>query len=187
MLVIALGIAALVCSVLIALLSLAGGYPNIHKLLIRLCFPPSKFFTNAIKAIEKLEALEEEGTDPEGEKFRFGTVKQGDKGFDQLAEVLRKNRVLKGEVQEIKLIEEKSGIGTESTVFGPTSPEIVRFLVLIRNGKNEVLQQTPFDPTKSTRELQDWAETIVRKRTTSWIMVLVAIWFAVNTYLVCTR
>ena len=188
MLVISLGIAATVCAALIALLSIAVGYPRMFKFLSYLGFGPARFFVNAMKAIEKIETLNEEGTDPKGEKFKFGTVKQGDIGFGELIQVLREKKMLKGEAQEIQLIEEISGITVGSDLFNSaTSHEIVRFLVLLRNGKGEPLPFNPFDPTQATRELKDWTEAIARRKLAGWILVLVAIWFILNTYLVYIR
>lgn len=187
MLVIGLGIAVTVCTALIALLSLAGGYPSMLAFFSRLYLCPARFFTNAMVAIEKLEALNEEGIDSQGEKYKIGTVRQGDVGFDELTQALKENRMLKGAVQEISLIEEKSGIGTASDVFGDVSPEVVRFLVLLKDGKREVLRTSPFDPSESTRRLKDWTEVITRRRLIGWIITVLAVLAILNVWLVIIR
>jgi hypothetical protein len=160
-----MGTITVVLSRIIALLALSiGGYTPMLRILSYLHFCPARFYFNVTKAIEKLEALGEEGKEPRGEKYRFGTVKQGDTGFSGLITVLKEKAMLKGEVQEIRLIEQTAGLTEESDSWGASSHRVVRFLVLIRNnGKKETPSYNSSDPAQATRDLKDWTEEITRK------------------------
>ena len=182
MLILSLGIVVSFLTALIALLSLAGGYPNIQKFFSRICFPPSKFFVNAMKAIEKLQALGEKEVASNGKEIKFGSVQPNDVGFVELVKVLKENKMWEGEIQRIMLVENESPLKV-----GDYSPEIVRVLVVRDSGKQEILRTDPFDPAKAIRDLKDWAEAITRKRLANWIVILVAIWLAINTFIICIR
>lgn len=178
------GLIAVILTGTIALLALSiGGYPSMLRFLFHLRFPPARFYCNALKAIERLEALGKEVTDKDKE-HRFGTVKQGDVGFGELTEVLTEKRILQGEVQEIRLIEEESAFTVGSDLFDATSHKIVRYLVLLRNGKQEPLPYNPSDPTQATRELKYWTDEITRKRVGNYLIVLILLYMAAGIYLV---
>ncbi len=183
-----IGIIAVVLSGIIALLALSiGGYTTMLRILSYLHFCPARFYFNAIKAIEKIEALGEEDTDSGGEKYRFGTVKQGGTGFSELIKVLREKVMLKGEVQEIRLIEEAAGLTAESDFWGASSHKVVRFLVLIRNnGEKEPQFYNSSDPAQATRDLKDWTEEITRRGVARWLVVLILLYMIAGIYLVLT-
>lgn len=178
-----IGIITIAISGLIALLALIiGGYPTMLKVLFHLRFPPARFYLNVMRAIDKLEALGEKGSAQGGRELKIGSVNPKDIGFKELMNVLEENRMVKGEVQKIILVEDYASIG-----IGGISPEIVRFLTVIKNGKQENLKTTPFDPTKPIRELKDWAEEITRKRMANWILATVGLFLIASIYLTLTR
>jgi hypothetical protein len=176
------GIITIVLSGLIALLALSiGGYPTMLKVLFHLHFSPARFYFNVMRAIERLEALGEKGVDQQGKELKTGSVPLGDTGFCELVKVLKENRMVEGEVQRVSLVEDTASIG-----IGNISPEIVRFLVVVSDGKTEILRTDPFDPTKVIRELKDWAEAITRKRVARWLVVLILLYMIAGIYLVLT-
>ena len=139
MLILILGIVVSFLTVLIALLSLTGGYPDMHKFFSRIYFPPSRFSVNAMKAIEKLQALGETWSDSKGE-IKFGSVQPNDIGFVELVKVLKENKVWEGEIQRIMLVENAAAL-----TVGNYSPKVVRALVVKGDGKQEILRTDPFD------------------------------------------
>ena len=186
--VIGLGIEASLITVAILLLSLAGGYLNMLRFLSRFHLPPARFYANAMRGIERLEALSKETTDLKGQKLRVGSLQQGETGFAELVEALRENRVVKNDAQVIVLMlyEAKAGVR-----IGNISPEVVRALALLvargNEATEEVVKTDPFDPNKATRELKQWVEAIARMRLVGWIVALVVIWLIMYIWLVCVR
>ena len=152
------------------------------RLFSYLRFPPARFHVNVMRAIDKLEALGEKGSAQGGRELKIGSVKLKDIGFKELVKVLEENRMVKGEVQEIILVEDYASVG-----IGGISPEIVRFLAVVKNGKPENLRTDPFDPTKPIRELKGWAEEITRKRMANWILATVGLFLIASIYLTLTR
>jgi len=175
-------IIVVILAVTIALLSLIiGGYPSMLRVFYYLRFPPARFYLNAMRAIDKLEVLREKQTDSVGKELKVGSVKLGDIGFTELVRILEENKMVKGEAQEIMLVEDNAFIG-----IGNISPQIVRFLVVWKGGEQEILRTSPFDPTKPIRELRGWAEEITRKRVANWILAIVGLFLVASIYLTLT-
>ena len=109
---------AIILSGLVALLALSiGGYPTMLKMFSYIPFSPAKFYFKAMKAINKLEALEGKVESKSGEEYKCGTVKQGETGFSELVEILREKAMLGEEIKEVKLVEESAAITPNSTAW----------------------------------------------------------------------
>lgn len=153
-----------------------------HKFFARMYFPSSKFYVNALKAIEKLQALGEREVDSKGKEIVFGSVGSNEVGFAELVEVLKENKVWEGEIRRIMLVENPAAL-----TVGNYSPEVVRALVVTEADRQEILKTDPFEPTKPIRDLKDWTEAITRKRLAGWIVALVAVWLVINTLIICIK
>jgi hypothetical protein len=170
-------IIAVILPVIMALLALSiGSYPRMLKVLSYTYFPPAKFYLNAMKAIERLEALSDKPSTPESGQLKQGITGSSDVGFRELVEILRENRMLNdnNEVEEIILGEIKIASGLYQYNI-PLTSERARFLGVIQKGEQILVQQEQFDPSRITRDLKDSAERIARKRVANWIIVILAL------------
>jgi hypothetical protein len=181
-LLIGLNITVVLCSVLIALLSLVGGYPNMHRYFSKVRFPSSRFYINVLNALDKLESLSEtEKYENVDKEYKYGSVQRGDMGFDELVKILKENNMAKGEIQKISLLEVEQGL-----IIGDVFPKIARYLEVEKHGGiKETIRTDPFDPAKPIRELKEAAEAITRRQLVSWIITLVVIWLTIQTCLIC--
>jgi hypothetical protein len=175
---------------MIALFALSiGGYPIMLKLLSYFHFPPARFYYNAIRAIERLEALNDIPSTPSRKGFKQGIINSSDMGFKELTKILQKNRMLIGEADEIILgeVDIGGGISTGSgTGFIPLTPQKVRFLGIIQKGEQIELQKEQFDPSRITRDLMNQAEEITRKSVGNYLVGLVFLYMIAGIYLVIT-
>lgn len=167
------GIIAIILSVTIAILALSiGGFAKVLKLLYYLHFQPARFYFNAMRAIERLEALSDTPLEPLTGPIKQGIINYSDVGFRELTEILRENRVLKGNIDEIVLGEENinSGMRVGNT---PLTPTKRRFLGLIKGNEQEEVLSEQWDIYRITRNLKDWALEITRNRVANWIIGLI--------------
>ena len=185
-----MGIIAVVLSGLIALFALSiGGYNTMLRIFSYLHFPPARFYFNAMQAIEKLEALNYTPPFSTPQILRQGLVGSCDVGFKELAEILRENRMLSGEVEEIILRELRIAGGIKLGNI-PLTPEKMRFLSLIQKGDQSgeqiIVQQEQFDLNRITRDLKDRADEITRKRVGHYLVGLILLYMIAGIYLVAT-
>ncbi|TES88537.1 MAG: hypothetical protein E3J93_02545 [Dehalococcoidia bacterium] len=180
------GIIIVVLSGIIALFALSmGGYPSMLKLLFYLRFPPARFYFNAMRAIEKLEALSFTPPFSTPQILKQGLVDSSDVGFEELTEILRENRILSGEVEEIILVELRITGGIKQGNI-PLTPEKMRFLGLIQKGEQVIVQQEQFDLNRITRDLQERSEEITRRGVARWLVGLILLYMIAGIYLVAT-
>lgn len=143
--------------------------------------PLIRFAPNAMKGIEKLQALDLEVSDEKGNKVtgqKQGGVYRGSVGFNELLGVIKENTSIKGEYRSIILVEDSAGI-----LIGD-SPRIIRFLYLEKDdGEGERLPMHPFDPDKPIRDLMNWVENKFRRSLAYLTMFLIAIWLVTNSYM----
>lgn len=175
---------ATILTVAIALFALSiGGYPKVLKVFFYLHFPPARFYFNAMRAIEKLEALNNISQIQPNQWFKQGVVRASDIGFGELTKILQENRMLSGEAEEIILGEyqlDESGmyeVDEAGVLNGDMrlTPEKIRLLILIQKGKRIVLQRE-LDPSRIARNLKGWAEEITRNHVANWILVVLALY-----------
>jgi len=172
------GIGVGIVAAIIAILSLLVGYPDMLRFFSKLHFPPARFYLNAIKAIERLEALGEEETDSAGHKLRFGEVKRQDASFMELAVILRERGIFREDSLAIRLCDEpETGMESASITITPN-------LVYVREGQQEVIETDAFDPAKTTTELRNAARDIAQRRLAVYIVVLIPLWFILHTLLI---
>ena len=178
------GIIAIILSIIIALLALSiGGYPRVLKLLFYLHFRPARFYLNAMRAIGRLEALNDEPSIPSASHIRQGIIGASDVGFKELTRILKENRILSGQVEEIILGEVDIGGGMSMGNI-PLTPQKMRFLGLIQNSEQKVVLQEQWDIYRITRNLRDWAMEITRNSVAIWIIVLLALYLIAGITLV---
>ncbi len=182
-------IIAIILSVIIAVLALSiGGYPTVLNVLRHLRFPPARFHFNALLGIEKLESLDENRPDEKGNPIRVGVVRPKDAGFKELIDILRENRLLIVDVDEIMLAEIEINAGV-ATFRGniPLTPQKMRVLGVVKNEQYTEIRRELYDPTRTTRDLKIHAEEIVRRRVAKWILVALALYLAASITLVVIR
>jgi hypothetical protein len=141
-----------------------------------------RFRSNAHRGVEKLLSLEEEHAYRSGREVkavRVGVVKQGDKGFDELLGIIKKNTELKGEFQSILLFERPA----TAQLVG-ISAAVERFLALNKDGKQEIIPADPFDANKPIRDLRNWIEDEYRKQLAYWMLGILGIWLVANSILI---
>jgi len=134
-----------------------------------------------MKGIEKLQALDLEVFDKDGNKVtgqKQGGVYRGSVGFNELLEIVRENTLTKGEYHSIILVEDSAGV-----LIGD-SLKIIRFLYLEKDDKEgERLPMHPFDPDKPMRDLRNWVENRYRRNLAYLMMFLIALWLVANSYM----
>ncbi len=143
-------------------------------------FPPARFLANALKGLDKLQALDEKVHDEKGNEVttqKQGVVQRGDVGFKQLLKVIRENTASKSGCHNITLVEDSAGI-----LVGDSS-DIIRFVLLRKGKEEERLLFHPFDPDKSMRDLRNWVEENFRKQLAYWMMGLLVVWLLANSYM----
>jgi len=131
--------------------------------------------------LDRLQALDDEVLNEKGAKIegqKQGIVKRGDKGFNELAKVLKENTSIEGAIQNILLVEDEAGVKIGD------SPERIRLLYYsVKGGIQEHLPLHPFDPDKPIRDLRNWIEDSFRKQLACWTMGLLVIWLLANLYM----
>jgi len=179
--------ATVVLPAILAALSLVALQLSSLRIFRRL--PLLSFYSNAMQAIEKLEGLD---ADASSRGTRVGVVSKGDVGFKELCQILRENRMFKigldeGTVDKIILEEEhtRGGFfdGHPNRGGRPLTATLIRTLKLARGEQSVSVQEERFDSVRTTKNLADRLETIVRRRLAYAMLVVLAAWLALNTYL----
>jgi len=161
-----------------------GLHPSMLRRRFFAFFPPARFLTNALMGLDKLQALDEEDFNDKGVEIedghKQGKVKRENKGFNELAKVLKENTSIEGKVQGIILVEGNAGveIGYSSKII-----RILYYSVEEEEGVYRCLPEDPFDPDKPIRDLRNWIEDSFRKQLAYWTIGLLAIWLLANSYM----
>jgi hypothetical protein len=143
-------------------------------------FPPARFLADALGGIEKLQTLGEKVVDKQGKEVttqKQGVLQREDAGFSQLLKVIIKNTLLKGDYNNIILVEDSAGVRIGN------SSDIIRFIVLKRGEEEERLTFHPFDPDKAIRDLRDWVGDYFREQLAYWMVGVLGIWLLANSYM----
>lgn len=138
--------------------------------------PPVRFYLNATKGIQKLQALDLPVFDDKGNRVdqKQGGLKRGEIGFDELARLIKENTSVVGEIRTIILVEDEAGVGIGD------SSKIVRLLYLDKGESNEHLTYDPFDPDKPIRDLRSWVDDKYRESLANWMIYAIVIWLIAN-------
>lgn len=175
------GIIVLVAAFIVALFAVFSLHPSISRRRFLAFLPPARFLADALMGLDRLEALDEQVLSEKGIKTgeqKHGVVKRGDKGFNELAKILKENTPIKGDIQEILLVDAAAGVRIGS------SPERIRLLYYsLKGGVREHLPLHPFDPDKPIRDLRNWIEDSFRKQLAYWTISLLVIWLLANSYM----
>jgi hypothetical protein len=147
--------------------------------------PPVKSYHLALEAIEKLSDLTDQNKWTAGKKFSNQTsynnlVKQ-DRGFSDLVKLLRENRYLRGEIDELRY----TRITLETEPVATMSIRNVGWLTGRKSGEEEMmLLQDYHDPLKPIRELNEMADQSIRGTITNIVSLLVFVWLALTTFII---
>lgn len=127
--------------------------------------PPVRFHNRAIKGLDKLQ--------------NCGSVQWGDTGFKELSKTLRENHIIEGDIQKVSLLESSPPFRKRGL-----SPDIVRNLVIEKDGKSEIIKTDIFDPTKPIRELRQWIEEIFRRHLAYYSLIFLVVWLILNLFII---
>jgi len=171
-----IAILAVFMILMVTVLSIALSF---NLAILDFCFfrilPPVRFFRNVMEAISRLGNLNKLGKDEDGDELKFSVLKIGDIGFKELVTLLKKESLLSGDIDELRIIDYTE----QGLILGPSTVG-ERMLVAITSGKKEAIIHVPFDPTRPIRELKEINEKALRKAISIILIYLVFIWLILS-------
>ncbi|MBI2852548.1 MAG: hypothetical protein HYX84_05565 [Chloroflexi bacterium] len=180
MLIMMLNVVSIIAMLCAGIFSVLGLNPEWARKPVFAALPASRFYSNAVNGIAKMETLEGTFVDPKQQEqhpawiLQNGAISKPDVGFAEVAKILAENGVNTRLIRIIAIEEKRSPIFISGST--PITPPTYTELRIQREHEEPSrIISNPYEPDRPARELRQWALTSFYKRLSYWILVFLLV------------